>query len=301
MPFNSVFRNSQCEWIDVEAPDLSDLDFLHSKFGIDMMLLEDTVDPDHLPKYEESGEIRFILMRENTDAERQNLGGISDVSTKLSVFLLPGKIITVHRLRTATVTDTLEEISAKDSAEIVTAENIVLLLALKVMKSYNDEYSALMQILDGLEREVFLKRTVNNELLRELYLLKRKSSLNARLLSMSAEWIHRFRGLKLKPVQIADLNDKYTDVNSDFDHLSAEVNSLISMFLALSDQRANRVMKLLTQFSVYFLPITFIAGVYGMNFRYMPELQSPYGYVLTLAGMGLVVLIIYMYMRRKRW
>jgi magnesium transporter len=73
------------------------------------------------------------------------------------------------------------------------------------------------------------------------------------------------------------------------------------MFLALSDQKANQVMKVLTQFSVYFLPITFIAGVYGMNFRHMPELESRNGYGLTLGLMGLVVLLIYIYMRRRKW
>ncbi len=300
MPLESVFRNSHCEWIDVLAPEMQDLQALHDGYGIDMLLLEDTIDPDHLPKYEESGDMKFILMRENTDMERHSLGGISDVSTKLGVFLLPGTIITVHRLNTVSVTETLTQISAGDR-EQVTADHIVLMLALKVMKSFNDEYSALMQLLDGLERDIFLKRSVNRELIRELYLLKRKSGLNTRLLSISAEWVQRFRELDLKPVQIADLKDKYTDVSSDFDHLNGEVNSLISMFLALSDQKANQVMKILTQFSVYFLPITFIAGVYGMNFRNMPELESPYGYFLTLAGMLVVVIMIYLYMRRRRW
>ncbi|MBW8360467.1 MAG: magnesium transporter CorA [Weeksellaceae bacterium] len=301
MPIETVYKNSHCEWIDVETPELTDLTVLHQRFGIDMLLLEDTIDRDHLPKFEESGNVKFFLMRENTDLERRNLGGVSDISTKLGIFIVNGTIITVHRMRTKSITETLEEISGNADSEALKVDHIALMLALKVMKSFNDECDNLMEVLDKIEGEIFLKNTSDTNQIRRLYRLKRKSGLNTRLLNISGEWVEKFRDLKLKAVEVADLKDKYMDVNSDFDHLNSQVNSLISMFLALSDQKANQVMKVLTQFSVYFLPITFIAGVYGMNFRHMPELASRNGYGLTLGLMGLVVLLIYIYMRRRKW
>lgn len=301
MPIETVYKNSHCEWIDVETPDLTDLTVLHQRFGIDMLLLEDTIDRDHLPKFEESGNVKFFLTRENTDLERRSLGGVSDISTKLGIFLVNGTIITVHRMRTKSITETLEEISGNPESDALKVDQIALMLALKVMKSFNDECDNLMEVLDKIEGEIFLKNTSDTHQIRRLYRLKRKSGLNTRLLNVSGEWVEKFSELQLKAVEVADLKDKYTDVNSDFDHLNSQVNSLISMFLALSDQKANQVMKVLTQFSVYFLPITFIAGVYGMNFRHMPELESRNGYGLTLGLMGLVVLLIYIYMRRRKW
>jgi magnesium transporter len=301
MPIETVYKNSHCEWIDVETPDLTDLTVLHQRFGIDMLLLEDTIDRDHLPKFEESGNVKFFLTRENTDLERRSLAGVSDISTKLGIFLVNGTIITVHRMRTKSITETLEEISGNPESDALKVDQIALMLALKVMKSFNDECDNLMEVLDKIEGEIFLKNTSDTHQIRRLYRLKRKSGLNTRLLNVSGEWVEKFSELQLKAVEVADLKDKYTDVNSDFDHLNSQVNSLISMFLALSDQKANQVMKVLTQFSVYFLPITFIAGVYGMNFRHMPELESRNGYGLTLGLMGLVVLLIYIYMRRRKW
>ena len=301
MPIETVYKNSHCEWIDVETPDLTDLTVLHQRFGIDMLLLEDTIDRDHLPKFEESGNVKFFLTRENTDLERRSLAGVSDISTKLGIFLVNGTIITVHRMRTKSITETLEEISGNPESDALKVDQIALMLALKVMKSFNDECDNLMEVLDKIEGEIFLKNTADTHQIRRLYRLKRKSGLNTRLLNVSGEWVEKFSELQLKAVEVADLKDKYTDVNSDFDHLNSQVNSLISMFLALSDQKANQVMKVLTQFSVYFLPITFIAGVYGMNFRHMPELESRNGYGLTLGLMGLVVLLIYIYMRRRKW
>ncbi|MDE5450822.1 CorA family divalent cation transporter, partial [Elizabethkingia meningoseptica] len=62
----------------------------------------------------------------------------------------------------------------------------------------------------------------------------------------------------------------------------------------------NESMKILSMYSVYFLPITFIAGVYGMNFHNMPELEQKYGYYVCLTVMILIVLFTFIYFRRKR-
>jgi magnesium transporter len=77
-------------------------------------------------------------------------------------------------------------------------------------------------------------------------------------------------------------------------------NQLMTTYLSISDQRNNEVVRLLTIFSAFFLPLTFIAGVYGMNFDFMPELKWRYGYLFSILFMFLIVLIIYIWFRRKR-
>jgi magnesium transporter len=73
------------------------------------------------------------------------------------------------------------------------------------------------------------------------------------------------------------------------------------MFLAMSDQKANQVMKVLAIYSMYFFPITFIAGIYGMNFVFMPELNLKYGYYITLGLMAAITIITFFYVRKKGW
>lgn len=300
MPTETIFRNQHCEWIDVETPNEEDLAFLHERYEINTLLLDDTVDANHLPKYEEDQNVKFFLMRENTEIERQGLNSISDISTKLSIFIINGVIITVHRLKNRSIYELKKEILGWDSPS-VTEDQIALNLALKVLKSFDNESQNLMETMDHIENEIFLKNTSNSNQIRRLYKLKRKSGLNSRILNSSATWVEKFKNLKLTDSEVTDLKDKYKDVIADFDHLNSQVTNLISMFLALSDQKANQVMKVLAIYSMYFFPITFIAGIYGMNFDFMPELQLKYGYYLTLGLMLLITVITFIYVRRKRW
>lgn len=299
MPIDTIYRDSQCEWVDVEAPTAEDLKFLHERYEINNLLLEDTLDPNHLPKYEEDGEIKFFLLRESTELERKNLNTISDISTKIGIFILGRTIITIHRMKTKSIAETKKQLSAMKTE--TTSKNIALKIALLIMKSFDDESVSLLETMDNIENEIFLKNTNHTNQIKRLYKLKRKSGLNSRVLTISTDAIDKFKLLGLQDSEAYDLKDKHKDVVADFDHLNAQITNLIGMFLALSDQKANQVMKVLAIYSVYFLPITFIAGVYGMNFDNMPELHYKYGYHAVLGVMALVVICTFIYARRKQW
>ncbi len=299
MPIDTIYRDSQCEWVDVEAPTQEDLKFIHERYEINNLLLEDTMDPNHLPKYEEDGNVKFYLLRESTELERKNLNTISDISTKIGIFLIDNTIITIHRMKTKSIVETKKRLSL--SKDETTPQNIALMMALLIMKSFDDESVSLLETMDNIENEIFLKNTNHTNQIRRLYKLKRKSGLNSRVLTISTDAIDKFKLLGLQDSEVVDLKDKHKDVVADFDHLNIQITNLIGMFLALSDQKANQVMKVLAIYSVYFLPITFIAGVYGMNFDNMPELHNKYGYFITIGIMALVVICTFIYARRKQW
>ncbi|HHN45932.1 MAG TPA: magnesium/cobalt transporter CorA, partial [Planctomycetes bacterium] len=92
-------------------------------------------------------------------------------------------------------------------------------------------------------------------------------------------------------IQVIDSVESFRDV----------LAGMLDIYLTSISNRTNEVMKVLTIIATIFIPLTFVAGVYGMNFRYMPELESPWGYPLTLAGMALVMLAMLVYFRRRKW
>ncbi|WES99760.1 CorA family divalent cation transporter [Chryseobacterium arthrosphaerae] len=299
MPIDTIYRCDHCEWVDVESPTAEDLKFLHERYEINNLLLEDTIDPNHLPKYEEDGNVKFFLLRESTELERKNLNTISDISTKIAIFMLDKTIITIHRMKTKSISETKKRLQA--TQEDANPQKIALMIAILIMKSFDDESISLLETMDNIENEIFLKNTNHTSQIRRLYKLKRKSGLNSRVLVISTDAIDKFKLLNLQDSEIVDLKDKHKDVVADFDHLNIQITNLISMFLALSDQKANQVMKVLAIYSVYFLPITFIAGVYGMNFDNMPELHHKYGYFITIGAMATVVISTFIYVRKKQW
>lgn len=76
---------------------------------------------------------------------------------------------------------------------------------------------------------------------------------------------------------------------------------ITEIYLSSVSNKMNETMRLLTIFASIFIPLTFIAGVYGMNFKYMPELTWRYGYFFTLGLMAFIILMLLAYFRKKKW
>ncbi|HAS83945.1 MAG TPA: magnesium and cobalt transport protein CorA, partial [Verrucomicrobia bacterium] len=85
------------------------------------------------------------------------------------------------------------------------------------------------------------------------------------------------------------------------DSMREMISTAMESYMSSVSNRMNEVMKVLTIISTVFIPLTFIAGVYGMNFENMPELRWPLGYALTLGVMGSVAVVMVMFFRRKGW
>jgi magnesium transporter len=100
---------------------------------------------------------------------------------------------------------------------------------------------------------------------------------------------------------LRDLYDHTVQVIEACDSLRENVTSLIELHLSNVSNRMNEVMKVLTIIATIFIPLTFLAGIYGMNFKYMPELDLPWAYPVLLLLMAFVVILMLVYFRRKKW
>ena len=99
----------------------------------------------------------------------------------------------------------------------------------------------------------------------------------------------------------SELREQINGLIMDIDSDIMELESQINLFFSVQGHRLNEVMKTLTIFSVVFIPLTFLAGIYGMNFENMPELKSPYGYFILLGVMFIVTIISVIIFKRKKW
>jgi magnesium transporter len=98
-----------------------------------------------------------------------------------------------------------------------------------------------------------------------------------------------------------DISDRQLELEIQYEQMQDELTQLLNLYISLSSQRTNDVMRILTIFSVFFLPLTFIVGVYGMNFDFMPELEWEYGYIGVWVLMLIVTLSVFIWFRKRRW
>jgi magnesium transporter len=135
-----------------------------------------------------------------------------------------------------------------------------------------------------------------------MYLIKRRVSLTKRLLWHTISVGNRFSpGQDRNMPLMQDLRENAESMHFYADELLEDVNNLLHMQLSLAAHRTNEVVQVLTVFSAFFLPLTFIVGVYGMNFEHMPELPQAWGYPAVWAVMIGVSAAIWLWFRRRGW
>ena len=98
-----------------------------------------------------------------------------------------------------------------------------------------------------------------------------------------------------------DVYEHVQQVTENVDSQRETVNDFLNLYMSGLSNKMNEVMKVLTIFSAVFIPLTFIAGIYGMNFEFMPELKFPWAYPVVWAVMAVVTIGMLIFFRRKRW
>ena len=172
-----------------------------------------------------------------------------------------------------------------------------------------DYYFMFINQLSGSLEQIEERIIANPEpkILNDLQKLKRIAASMRKTVWPLREMIHLIRGSDNR--FIADENEKYyIDLDSHmlliFDNSESVremISGLLEIYLSSVSNRMNEVMKVLTLIATIFIPLTFIAGVYGMNFAYMPELKWRYGYFIALGLMGIVAVLMVIFFRKKKW
>ncbi len=285
------------EWIDVVNPSAEELKEIAEQYSLHNTSVQDCLQPEHLPKFERIDDIVFIITRVFDETSSKNADTIQDLSNKTAIFVGPKFIITIHRLEQ----HFLGSIRTKYvEPHLCSSPNDVLVKILyAVLQSYEPAALSLENELDAYETQIFLQKHTN-DILKKLYHLKRKASVCLRILKLSKSILDNLNVLVAAPV-LQDLRELYVSLETSFEQTIENTNNLLNLYISLSSQRTNEVMRVLTVFAVFFMPLTFIVGIYGMNFDIMPELRHPLGYPAVMLVMGTITLGIYLWFKRKGW
>jgi magnesium transporter len=284
-------------WLDITNPTIEELTEVSKQYALNNHNLLDCLEPDHLPKFEEGDEFNFIILRRvNANHSRGNT--IHALTTKIAIFYNEKTVVTIHRLPQQDIHEICEK--AINHGKITSVNQLLLRIISKVQASYQDFSAKLNHQVEDAETKLFIRKSAA-ESIENLYLLKRRTSLVRRLLLLSGEVVSAVQHRQKRSSELQDIRDNQTKLHLFYDQLSENAQNLVSTYMSYSAQKTNEVMKVLTVFSAYFLPLTFIVGIYGMNFNLMPELRWKYGYPFVLVLMLIIFLLIYSWFRRRKW
>ncbi len=285
-------------WVDVTAPTSNELSELSKTYDLNHFALSACLQPDHLPKHEDIEGTHFIIARVLMPIRSGKSVSLQSISTKIAFFYRPGLLITIHRIPHDFIQDVRVRFFEKGQFKLV--ESIVAKLLWHILHSYELPAVGLSSELDEFENRVF-SQNLTPQMLSELYQIKRKALMSKKLLLFSQEAISSVKLPATKSDELQDSRDLHVKLLNIYDQIHEDVSNLVNFYLSISAQKTNDVIKVLTIFSVFFMPLTFVVGIYGMNFEYMPELKLRYGYPILLGIMVLLSGGIYLWFRRKRW
>jgi magnesium transporter len=213
------------------------------------------------------------------------------MSNKIAFFVFEDKLITIHRAP-------FSFLNIHEEKHIKLGELFLRIVSFMI-DSFKDPTIDLSNKITEIEKTIFLKdyRVI---LIEELYFIKTQSRILKKILSITETTILKSQDKYKVSYIYQDIQDQLLNLLTVNEESVENSTQLMNTYLSLSDQKNNEVVRLLTIFSVFFLPLNFIAGVYGMNFSFMPELTWKLGYAFALCLMAIVVIVIYLWFRRKR-
>lgn len=289
-------------WIDLETPDADELRVLKDPFRFHPLAIEDCLTPEHQPKVEDFDSYVFLIFR-GIDFTPP----VSDFQTlKLAAFLGPNYLVTYHRSPMRSVAAVREKYIA-DPATVRTRRPDALLYEIlgHMIEFYFPVLDSVEAELDELEEAVFEQS--GPETLDRILAAKRKVVEVRRTVAPHREVFARVsRGEfgMIADSSVAfyrDLYDSTYRLTEEADSYRDLLSSTLDAYLSMASHRLNEVMKVLTIFATIMLPLTFIVGVYGMNFDYIPELQYRYGYFVVWGVMLVITGGMLWSFRRRGW
>lgn len=302
----SVFHQSpddKVDWYDIRGIHDSQLiELIGKTFDIHPLILEDVADVHQRPKFEEYEKGNFIALRALKYDKTQ-----CKVSTEqITLYFRKGFVATFQE----TESDLFESVrkrihSGKGQIRQLGADYLAYALTDAIVDNYYLVLDEIEAVIEGLEEKLLSSQDLGSK--GEIQGLKKELLVLRKSIAPLREAIGRFaksesvfveetsrifvRDLYDHTIQIMDMVESYRDI----------LNGLQDLLITEVSFKMNQVMQLLTLVATIFIPLTFLAGIYGMNFDNMPELHWEYGYFILLAIMAVTFIGLLVFFKRNRW
>jgi len=290
-------------WLDIVGiHDVNIIAEVGNVFGLHPLILEDICNTNQRPKIEIDEDYAFITLKmmhfnrekdeifpEHISIIHGNNLVITFQETEGDDFLaIIGRILNEHKAIRKSGADYL----------VYSLLDSIVDGYLEILEKVGEKIEEIEEVLmTGADRETYNRiHHIQKEMIylrRNIWpmreIIGRQAKGESRLIKNST--MIYFRDIQDHIMQILEIIDLYRDI----------LAGMIGVYLAIINNRMNQIMKVLTIITTIFIPLSFIAGIYGMNFKFMPEIEWKYGYFTILGFMGTVAIFMLFYFKRKKW
>jgi magnesium transporter len=290
-------------WINVDGVhDVNLIEKLGSHFDLHPLIMEDIVNTQHRPKIEDSGSYIFIVLRMLSYDDQAG-----EIKSEQISLVLGGNFVISFQESRGDVFEPVRDRIRKGKGRIrkMGADYLTYALLDAIVDNYFVALERLGEIIEDTEDDLVQQPTPNT--LQAIHSLKKEAITLRRLVWPLREVISDMTRSETPLIQdsvniyLRDVYDHIIQVIDTIEGFRDMVAGMLDIYLSSLSNKMNEVMKVLTIFASIFIPLTFITGVYGMNFAFMPELGWRWGYPAVLILMALAAVAMLIYFRRKKW
>ena len=289
------------------SPDNALLERLADELGLPRKVLLNCMDPDYLPQMESYGEVHFVVLRFLEPNSKLNADTVQELTTKIAIFMTKNRVISIYRIALKEIDEVLTRMQLLAPQEAA-AERILSYFFDQVSIGFDAPLNDLEHQMEHFEEKIFHSAKTKS-MLQEGYFIKRKSSVMKKVIKFSSDTLSKFivkTNCPIEHVQVA--RDRFERNQFYADDVYENIQALLSLHMSIESQktneasfRTNEIMRILTVISIFFLPLNFLAGVFGMNFEHIPLLKHEWGFWISVACMIFISTLITIYVVRHGW
>lgn len=270
-------------------------------YGLDHLILEDVMNVRQRPKIEDHWDFYYtVLPALKYDSKEQEIH-----SEQVSIILKDNQVIVFLERPSQIFQSVIDKMKTPKAKMRKRGAAFLYYLILDTL------VDRVYPVIDGLNEDFYHLEDLVEEgdfrqVLSDIHYFKREILSARRKLVPVKDMVNRILKMDGAPFEefyayFKDLHDHTLQNIDSLSGLDSKTRELREMLISINSYKLNEIMKTLTVMATIFLPLTFIAGVYGMNFENMPELSWPWAYFICLGGMGIFAVVMMIYMKRKQW
>ncbi|MDP8247950.1 MAG: magnesium/cobalt transporter CorA [Candidatus Tritonobacter lacicola] len=290
-------------WLDLEDPTEEEIDIIREEFDFHPLLIEDCIASHSHPKIDEFKDYLFMVIHSCYHYKDKREEDALDIR-ELNIFIGPNYIITYHNGHIRAVSSNRKR--CEKSSHIMRGDSDFLLY--NILDQLIDNYFPILEEygerLNSIENQILARP--RPELLERMFSMKRNIMTMRRVIGPQRELISRFGRGDYSIVRhnnrpyFNDIHDHIIRIYEMIETSRELIVTDMEAYLSSVSYKLNEIMKTLTIIATIFIPLTFITGLYGMNFRLMPELSWKYGYLFAWGLIALVTFLMLAYFRKRR-